>query len=402
MPTRRQFLEQCVCGGAVALGSAMLPSGLFTAAAAQARGNKLLVVLEMAGGNDGLNTFIPYRDPLYSRLRPALAVPSPDVISLDPAIGMHPSLRPLAQLHERGGFAVVLNVGYPEPNRSHFRSLDVWQSGVAEREDTSSGWIGRYAESREGGALQAIGVDLTERPVALSARTAELPVIPADGFRLYTGSGSAAEAKRALRDWTTLDLAGRPALAGALQDAAKVAYRASEQLEASLATARTGAAHPDTPLGRQLRLTAELAEADVGVRIAFLRLGGFDTHAGQRGVHGDLLAQLAEAVSAFFADLKARGLASNVLLMAYSEFGRRVAENASLGTDHGAAGPMFACSGGLRGGVYGGRLDLEDLDEGDLRYKVDFRQVYATVLSRWLEVPVEPVLGREYPLVPFL
>jgi uncharacterized protein (DUF1501 family) len=403
MQTRRGFLKSCVCGGAVALGSAAFPPVLARALGASGRSDRTLVVLELAGGNDGLNTVIPYRDELYRRLRPALAIPRHEVLPLDGRAGLHPRLRELAELHQKGGLAIVQGVGYPNPDRSHFRSLDIWQSAVVEREDTSSGWIGRYAETRRGGPLQAVGLDLPERPVALAARDAQLPVLASgDGFRLEVVGRDVERRRRRLAELASAPAAGRPALAGALLEAASAAYRAADELEKASMRSSTGAAYPDTPLARQLRLIADLVEAGLGLRVAFLRLGGFDTHAAQAPVHADLLGQLSAALGAFFEDLSERGLARQVLLVAYSEFGRRVAENASLGTDHGAAGPVLLISGALQGGLYGPSPDLTDLDEGDLRHAVDFRRVYATLLRRWLEAPAEAVLARRFEPLGFL
>jgi uncharacterized protein (DUF1501 family) len=404
MQTRRDFLKTCACGGAVALGSAAFPPVLTRALGASRRSDRTLVVLELAGGNDGLNMVVPFKDELYRRLRPALAIPERDALPLDGATALHPRMRELASLHQKGRLAVVQGVGYPSPNRSHFRSLDIWQSAVAEREDTASGWIGRFAEQSRGGALEAVGMDLTERPVALTARSAELPVLSSgEGFQLDVGERDVEARRRVLAGLASASPAGRPPLAGALLEAARSAYRAADQIErATLRATAAAAAYPDTPLGRQLRRVADLVAAGLGVRVAFLRLGGFDTHAAQLAVHADLLGQLSAALGAFFEDLEGRGLARQVLLVAYSEFGRRVAENASLGTDHGAAGPVLLVSGALRGGLYGPRPDLSDLDEGDVRHAVDFRQVYATLLERWLEAPAEAVLARRYEPLEFL
>ncbi|THF85228.1 DUF1501 domain-containing protein [Deinococcus sp. KSM4-11] len=383
MTNRRDFLKLSAL--AVAATSGM--PGFLARAATQAGGSKTLVVIQLTGGNDGLNTLIPYSNGAYYAARPNIAIPKKDVLTLSGDLGMHPSLKPLMPLWDAGTFAWIENVGYPNPNRSHFASMAIWHTADPAQAQ-AEGWIGRIADTI-GDPFCASNIG-TATPQALIARDFSLPSIASvDSFQLKLPGG--------------LDDAFHQLLGVPRSGEAEYLVRATRQMMTNTARVqrnvqkyRAGAAYPDTPFAAQLRDTARLIAAGVGQRVLYLSLGSFDTHAGQRGEQDDLLATLAGGLAAFHADLEKQGLADDVIVMGFSEFGRRVAENDSAGTDHGKGSVMFALGQGVKGGVHGSSPDLEDLSEGDIKYRQDFRGVYAEALTKWLKLDARGILNGEF------
>ncbi len=406
--SRRRFLKGSA--GLLALGGT--PPGFLARAAAEARASgdgRVLVVVQLAGGNDGLNTVIPYADDAYVKARASLAFAPDAVHKIDDHIGLHPQMAGMKELYDGGSLCILQGVGYPNPDRSHFRSMDIWNSARPEDSFTGDGWLGRALDAsaeRFAGRVPALALGMGNLPLALVASRTNVPSIRSvDDYSLQLGGGSVAD--HALREKLARQLAKHGAgesgsdldfIRATLDTAIESAARLKEVTEGY----QPAAPYPQTALAQNLKTVAQLIAGDLGTRIFFVSLGGFDTHSRQAGSHAALLGELAGAVSAFFKDLKGHDLDTNVLLATYSEFGRRLKENASLGTDHGAASQIFVASGAAKGGVFGDHPSLTDLDEGDLKFATDFRSVYATLLDRWLEIPAATVLGGEFEKLAFL
>jgi len=364
-----------------------------------------LVVVELTGGNDGLNTVIPFEDPLYYRNRRTLAVPRKEVIRLDDRVGLHPKMAALGELYREGRVAVVQGVGYPEPNRSHFRSMEIWQTASTAPLPPAAGWLGRYLDAGSpagpssgaptaadpaGAFPRGLALNAT-LPQAMRAARADVAVVARlDELGGGVGSGSASDQ---LRRKLTAAPAPKPAAAGPvdfLRRQADTLYRTADHLKrASAATPppAAGVNYADDGLANQFRRAGQLLAAGLGVRVLYCAQDGYDTHASQAASHGDLLATLSDALAAFQRDLTARGLADRVAVLVYSEFGRRVDENASRGTDHGAASCVFVVGPKVKAGLAGTYPSLSRLGDGDLIHTTDFRSVYAAALGRWLGGP---------------
>lgn len=377
--TRRDILK----AGAVLSFGGTVPSVLLRAATAPGRADRVLVVVQLSGGNDGLNTVVPFAEDAYRRARPTLAVA--DVLKIDDAVGFHPALRGFADLLEAGRLAVVQGVGYPEPNRSHFESMDIWHTCRRRgREPRTEGWLGRALVP--GDDDPAIHLGGEPQPLALASATLRVPSIASlEEFKLHGVDGDEVAPMTAeKRDGELLEFV-RGSTASALASAKRVAEAARSY--------RPAVEYPDSALAQKLRTVAQLVDAGLQTRVYYVMLDGFDTHAKQADAHAALLRQLGDAVSAFVRDAGEHG--HPVLTMAFSEFGRRLEENASGGTDHGAAAPIFL-AGGVRAGLVGRHPSLADLDEGDVKHHTDFRRVYAAVLEKWLGVESAPILGGTY------
>ena len=416
---RRRFLQNILGGSALLSAGLTAPSFLTSTArllAAQGqRDQKVLVVVQLSGGNDGLNTVIPYRDPLYARNRMALRIASANVLPLADGVGLHPQMGGMAELYEQGQLAVVQGVGYPNPKRSHFASMDVWHScqhgDLTDSEQAAlarTGWLGRSLDClppQQRGQVPALHLGSGALPLALVARQTAVPSIDSlDRFRLRSPDGGLSAS--ALREFAASSLPADPttvaeaehpnSLAQFVQQTTLTALDASDKLQESVAQEHAAAAYPAVPLAGKLRTIAQLIDDGLPCRIYYVSLGGFDTHANQAAAHAQLLGQLSQSLAAFTADVKARGHSDRVLVMTFSEFGRRVKENASAGTDHGSAAPMFLAGGAVKAGLIGPHPSLEDLDAGDLKHHTDFRQIYAAILDHWLNCPAAEVLGGNF------
>jgi uncharacterized protein (DUF1501 family) len=359
-----------------------------------------LVVVQLGGGNDGLNTVVPFAHDEYYRARPHLAVPQEKLLRLTDDLGLNPALADLKEIFDQGRLSIVQGVGYPNPNRSHFRSMEIWQTADPSGNGPRSGWLGRLFDSECPDCRIAAGITLAnEMPLALQGSTARAVAFedPARfGFHPIRGAGAAeAEAFRRLLQPVpgaepTVDFLAHTEM-NALLAAADI-----HKLAAGVAD-EGGAGFPKDAFGQKLRIVSELIAAGAPTRVYYVGLGGFDTHATQAGRHDRLLESLGAGLGAFAKDLAQKGLQDRVLVMTFSEFGRRVAENASGGTDHGTAAPMFLIGSSVAPGVHGAHPSLTDLDQGDLKYQIDFRSVYASVLERWMGVPSEAILGGRFP-----
>lgn len=410
MPSnRRTFLRQVGACGLLSLGAA--PPALLSRiaqAASESAGEGILVVVELAGGNDGLNTVIPWGDDLYHRARPGIAIGEGGLLKIDDYLGLHPGLTELKERYDEGQVAILQGIGYPNPDRSHFRSMDIWHSAQSEVETPTVGWLGAALDQdaeRYAGRMPAMAIGSDQRPLAMTAYEVNVPCVQRlEEYRLRAGLGDAADAdtrQRALRELAS------PAAESAsdldfLRRTTTTALDSAQKIEEVLSRGPGNISYPGTGLAQKLQSVARVIASDLGTRLFFVSLGGFDTHSQQAGTHQNLLAELSGAVDAFFRDLEDQQLADRVTLMTFSEFGRRVDENGSLGTDHGAASQMFVVGPQVKGGLVGEHPSLSDLGDGDLKFHTDFRSVYATLLERWLEIPAQPVLGAEFPMLEFV
>lgn len=420
--SRRRFLRSSV-GAATAIGiGATVPRCFADAAMAASAGPRILVVVQLSGGNDGLNTVIPHADDAYHAARPKLAIAASDVLRIDDAVGLHPSMGALRERFDDGQVSIIQGVGYDQPNRSHFESMDIWHTCRRKDQSRPDGWIGRFLSqsgTAAGGDVPAMHLGREPQPLAIASRDVPVPTIrdlrefqlrgknPRALRTLLDGSFAtpvAAEMKTAETNPAGMSMPESGATGPAsndllqfLRSSTQAAMAASARVQEASTDYRPVVAYPDSELGQKMRVIAQLIDAGLNTRIYYVGLDGFDTHSRQAATHANLLRQYSDAVSALVRDLHGHGHGDRVCVMTFSEFGRRVAENASEGTDHGAAGPMFLCGGGLRGGVVGPRVDLEQLREGDLAHTVDFRQVYASVLTDWLGGPPASILGGDYP-----
>jgi len=367
---------------------------------------RVLVVVQLSGGNDGLNTVAPVGSRDYYNLRRNIAVPEDQALLVDSrGIGLHPNLQPVYDLIAAKRGAVVQGVGYPNPNRSHFTSMDIWHTADPTG-GRGAGWIGKAMDAQaSAGHANSLGVISigNEAPMAAQGESFK-PVAfeDADFFR-WTGEDLHPAVSRTYKKLQTADDATMPLPDDGSFDAMTdfVRRTAMDAQVASMKVRRAVNAQPRTNfpgfgLARQLQSVAAMIHAELPTRVYYVTMGGFDTHANQQGRHAQLMSQFAQSIGAFQAELDATGHADRVLTVAFSEFGRRVAQNASQGTDHGAAGPVFVFGPNLKDRLVGAHPSLTDLDRGDLKYKIDFRQVYAEVLDNWLRLDSAAALGQRY------
>ena len=404
--TRRQFLSSALGSSAVISLSTSVPGFLLEAAAQEqnSRGDTILVVLQLSGGNDGLNTVIPYADDVYYSARPKLGIAVENVLKINDSAGFHPSMKGFADLLEADTLSIIQGVGYPNPNRSHFESMDIWHSCRRKTEQRPDGWLGRYLDGtakNDGSDVPAIHLGGEKQPFALAAQNVRTPSIRSlERFQLKSGDDK--KLLSTINEITAAERSGKNDLLSFVQSSTTSALSASRRIEKAAANYKTNVKYPQTGLAQKLRTVAQLIDANLSTRIFYVTLGGFDTHSQQAAAHSALMAEFSSAVSTFIEDISAHDHGDRVLLMAFSEFGRRVKENASEGTDHGAAAPMYFAGQNVKTGLIGKQPSLTDLSDGDLKFHTDFRQVYATVLEKWLDWNSEPVLGKKYQTLEFL
>jgi uncharacterized protein (DUF1501 family) len=364
-------------------------------------GNKVLVVIQLSGGNDGLNTVIPYRNDIYYKSRPTLGIQRDKALTLTDETGLHPALTGLKSLYDSGSMGILQNVGYPNPDRSHFRSMDIWQTGSASTEGWSNGWIGRYLDAQCNGCakpVQALEIDDT-LSLALKGEL-EKGLAFKDPARLTTSN-----------DRFYNELLKQPAAGGGdthhnvdyLYKTMGATLSSASYLKQQFKMYNTKQPYPNTELGKSMRTIARLIMSDISTKVYYVSHGNFDTHVNQLGSQNNLFKQLDEAVTSFTKDLQSNNRFQDVVVMTFSEFGRRVEQNASNGTDHGTANNMFVIGGGLKEkGLLNENPNLEQLKDGDLQYKVDFKSVYATMLNKWLGADDKAILKHDYPLLSFV
>jgi len=384
MTTRRQFLQQSAFVSLAPLVPAFLSRSAHPTDAD--RDGRVLVVVQLDGGNDGLNTVVPFADENYGRLRRELRIKTNEVLKLNDSVGLHPWMKSAADLFHDGRLAIVQGVGYPNPNRSHFESMAIWHHArLAAGDHDGNGWLGRAAEfsQRQASSADSIYVGADAVPVALRGRRANPLALQNE-----------ADLKLAIADLATAAAPGEASDVSAfVQRSLAQSFDAARKFGRSEATDDERGNYPATKLAEKLRLVARLLKRGDGTWLYYVSQPGYDTHASQYYPHAQLLGEFADGLKAFLNDLKAAGLADRVTILAFSEFGRRAEENASAGTDHGAAAPVFLAGPKIRGGMIGQHPSLTDLDQGDLKMAIDFRQVYATLLDQWLSI--DPKLPLE-------
>ncbi|AUD05222.1 DUF1501 domain-containing protein [Spirosoma pollinicola] len=379
-----------------------------------ASNGKILVVVQLSGGNDGLNTVVPYRNDIYYRERPTIAIKPEKVLQLNDEIGLHPAMGPLKALYDEGLLTVINNVGYPNPDRSHFRSMDIWQTASDSDKYVNTGWVGRYLDASCAGKAQqpfrTIEVDDTLSLAMKGSSLNGLAVV--DPKKLYnqtrsgfvTGLGKEKAADKGMHEPESVaylykTLAETVSSADYVYD--KVSRTSRAVSGAPSSTLLT--TYPNHELGNRLKTVSQLIQSGVETSVYYVSISGFDTHINQPGQQERLLGQYAEAVGAFMTDLKTAGRQNDVLLMTFSEFGRRVKQNASNGTDHGTANNVFLIGGGLPSRrVLNEAPNLAKLTDGDLTYSVDFRQIYATLLHDYLGADDVAILGRKFDGIKFV
>lgn len=337
---------------------------------------RVLVVIEMDGGNDALNTVVPHADAEYAKLRPRLKLDPKRLVKVTDSVGLHPALKPLDKLLGAGQLVVLPGVGYPNPNRSHFESMAMWHTArFEEAELRGYGWLGRAMDPTAGN-LFAVGGEV---PTALRGRRSSAVAFKRIEEVLLTDSAAA-----------KAGVGSEPAddLLAYVRRQATDAHTAADKL-AALAKDKSGASYPQTELAQRLKIVGKLLKADVGARIFYTSFNGFDTHSQQQFTHAELLSEFAGAVAAFFADLTASKLADRVTLLSFSEFGRTIKENGSAGTDHGTTGACFVAGPTVAGGLVGTMPSLTDLDKGEPKMTTDFRGVYNAVLNDWMGLPTD-------------
>jgi uncharacterized protein (DUF1501 family) len=425
MATRRQFIQNGL--GFVSLGMVM-PGFLLRATEAiaapgstpGARG-KILVVIEMAGGNDGLNTVIPYTLPEYAKARPNIGISKEQVLQIGKnggtELGLHPGLTNLHAAFDKGQVAVVTGVGYPNPNRSHFSSMDVWQLGDTDFKTQREGWLARFFDADghlKNASLPGIALG-EELPLAMSGSSSEAAVIGNGGD--YGFGVNAPDKNLQMAAFNAMyepqkNAAARIGTAARSSDefirnVGNDVYTSTETIRLALKSyddrAGEKADYPrNNALATRLQTIAKLIAGGLETRVYYAGIGGFDTHANQVKSHANVMGGVGDAMAAFLKDMELQGRAGDVIVMTFSEFGRRVKENGSQGTDHGAASVLFVAGGSVKGGVYGAYPSLTDLDDGDLKMTTDFRSVYSAILDKWLGVSGNKILGGDFAPLKFI
>ena len=427
LTTRRDFLRTTLLGGALSWTVPSFVANTFGALHAQADGaltqittgkdGPILILIQLAGGNDGLNTIIPYTNDFYYQARPTLGIKGDQVLKLSDTLGLNPGMTGFKSLFDAGHLSVVNGVGYPNPNRSHFRSTEIWQTASDEDKYLTDGWIGRYFDNARVGCDPTVGINIGERlPQSFSSHTPTGISLDNPASYRFMGAGLNDDEELAYRSMYSGALDGAQSggsvsmLSGTItlhngQNALDFLERTSMDAQVSSDNIRdiagkvkNMATYPGGGLANNLKLVARLIAGGLPTRVFYVSQGGYDTHTNQRGSQDARLKELADSVKAFTDDLTALGEFDRVTMMTFSEFGRRVTENGSRGTDHGAAAPMFIIGSHVKSSLLGTEPSLApaDLEDGDIKFGTDFRSVYATLLQDWLKTPSVPILGRQF------
>ncbi len=359
--------------------------------------NRTLVLLNLQGGNDGLNCIVPHGDATYYRVRPSLAIAQNDVLAINAQLGFNPNMRALKAMYDKGDVAVVQGVGYPKPDHSHFRSTEIWQTAAPD-EYLHTGWLGRYMDDANLPTANLFnGVALSQvLPEVMIGTTVDVPAIPSErGYGLISDRNAAS--RRAYTDIVrSTSLPFTSPYLSHVMEIEDHSQRGSQELPKLIAGYKAAGSYPATPLGRSLALAAQIVGSKLGTKVIYIQHGSFDTHVSQVATQNRLLGEFSDAISAFYTDLGSHGIDGDVLTMTFSEFGRRIEENGSRGTDHGEASPLFLIGGKVKGGLYGTAPDLAATSMGNVGFTTDFRSVYATVLERWLGRPSKTVLRGSF------
>jgi uncharacterized protein (DUF1501 family) len=397
---RRKFLQT----GSFVAASFMVPRFLKAfspiTAAQLPQGNKVVVVIQLSGGNDGLNTVIPVRNDIYYKQRPRLGINKSKALMLSDDAGLHPSLETFKGLYDEGSLAIMSDVGYPDPDRSHFRSMDIWQTASATNEYITTGWLGRYLDEECKICSQPTQVLEIDDILSLALKGQERKGIAfKDPRRLY--NLSQAKYFKELSDVHHAAEHERPV--DYLYKTMRETLSSADYIYEQSKLHPSSVVYPDTEIGRNLKIIASLISSDINTKIYYVSLGSFDTHVFQQQQQQRLFKELDDAIAAFIKDLKNSNRFNDLLLFTFSEFGRRVSQNASGGTDHGTANNMFFIGGSLKQqGLLNEMPDLNVLEDGDLKYKIDFKNVYSTILDKWLAADAEKILGKKFESLSFI
>ncbi|GGF18778.1 DUF1501 domain-containing protein [Flavobacterium limi] len=365
---RRNFLSLT---GTFTGGMLVLPSFLhaFGEQSNLVIGEQCLVFVQLNGGNDGLNTFIPYEDPLYYDFRTKIALNKDVVVGKNKGMAFHPALKDFAQMQQNGDLTVIQNVGYPEPVRSHFRSQEIWQTAADSNKYINEGWLGRYLDLQchDHQPTAGINLDAIDNLALKGMEPNTITVKDPDRFKVKSNKEN-----EKLSDNPQLDF---------VRKIANSVVEGSDDIQNALKQSKTEISYPKTGLSKNLEWIARLVKGNLNSKVYYTSLGGFDTHDNQLSIHERKLTELNDALFSFYTDLKQAQLLQNVTIVVFSEFGRRVKDNGS-GTDHGTAAPMFVIGGNNKGTILGNNPNLADLDNGDLKHQIDFRSVYASLLQQ--------------------
>ena len=431
--TRREFLRTTVLGGALSwtvpafvletMDSLQAESLNSATSASTGKDNPILVVIQLAGGNDGLNTVVPYTNDFYFKARPSLKIDSKQILPINETLGFHPSLAGFQKLYGAGNFALVQGVGYPNPNRSHFRSTEIWQTGSDSDRNEKYGWIGKYFDHDCLGADPTVGINIGQQtPQAFSSRKPTgVTLSNPETYRFLEpgakspGGNSSEQLFRELNQMRDSSENGDSNSGQSIQmiggsthsEDSPVDFLERTSLDAQLSSDQILAVarqtknlvdYPKNSFANELKLISRLIGGGMSTRVYYTSQGGYDTHTNQANTHTRLMQELGDSLFAFCEDLKKQGNFNRVTILTFSEFGRRVSQNANGGTDHGAAAPLYVMGGGVKGGLYGKypSLNPNDLHDGDLVHSIDFREVYAGVLEKCLKVKSSAILGREF------
>ncbi len=415
MATTRRELIRLGLGSSTLLASGLtVPTFLARSALALSdapkrdAGGRILVVIQLDGGNDGLNTVVPHGDDIYHKSRPRLALKARDLKPIDDHVGLHPALDGFARLRDEGRLAIVQSVGYPNPNRSHFESMAIWQTARLHPGKQEPGWLARAMDAGSfapGGDAPALHVAADALPQALRGGRSLIPSLAgADPLHRHLGVPEVKEAGAQRTSIDRIAAHGETSANPLLQFVSRstvTSYASSARLEAVLQKSPADDSE-SYPLARRLGLIARMIQAGLSTSIYYTQLGGFDTHADQLNQHSSRLFELSRSIRSFLAEIDRIGHRDRVAVLVFSEFGRRLRENASAGTDHGTAAPVFLIGGAVRAELHGPYPNLARLKDDDPEFGIDFRQVYATVLDRWLQLPAETILGAHFePLLLF-
>jgi uncharacterized protein (DUF1501 family) len=435
--TRRSFLRTTLLGGALSWTVPSFVAETFSALHAQADGaltqvttgtdGPILVLIQLAGGNDGLNAVVPYTNDYYHKARPTIGIPANQVLQLNDTLGFNPAMAGFKSLYDAGHLSVVNGVGYPNPNRSHFRATEIWQTASDEDKYLTDGWLGRYFDNACQGCDPTVGINIGPRlPQAFSSHLPTgISLENPESYR-FMGSGKNDDESLAYRSMYTpaqddaapvsnsggsvsmvsgtVTLQNGQSALDFLERTSMDAQVSSDKIRDIAAKTASTSKYPGSGLARNLQLVARLIAGGLPTRVFYVSQGGYDTHTSQRGGQDARLRELGDAVKAFTEDLTSMGEFDRVMIMTFSEFGRRVQENGSQGTDHGAAAPMFLVGSKMKAGLLGAEPSLApaDLKDGDIQFNTDFRSVYASLLQSWLQTNSVPILGRQFPTMPIV
>lgn len=395
---RRNFIQTT----GLASASLMLPKFLKAQEKnASINSDKILVIVQLTGGNDGLNTVVPFENDLYYNARPNIAIQKKEALKLTNQLGLNPAMIGFRNLFDEGKMCLINNVGYPDPDRSHFRSMDIWHTASNSNEYKTSGWLGRYLDEQCGDCDQPTQVLEIDDTLSLALKGNNVKGLALkDAKRLYG---------------TTIDpfinqLSKQPVSGDHHHDNAAYLYKtlaetvsSADYIYKTSKIFQSAATYPNHQFGKSMKTISEFIISGINTKVYYVSLGSFDTHFNQQKRQGVLLQQLSETVEVFMNDIKKNGKADDVLLMTFSEFGRRVQENASNGTDHGTANQIFLFGNSLKkNGIYNAAPNLSDLDDGDLKHSVDFKNVYATLLKKWLNTDEQKILGNKFSYLDFI